>query len=248
MRLTKLSLRQFRNIRELEMVPGNILNLLVGDNAQGKTSILESIFYLSTLKSFRPGKTGDLIQSGEECFQIEAIVKKSGDLNSLSLKVRAEHGQRKFFLNDKPVPASKFISQMRVVVFSPDSLAAIKYGPDLRRELIDQAVFQISTKAAQAQIDFVRALRQRNSCLKQMKQGLLDMGQGRDIIESLNPSFLRLATDVTFYRLELLDSMASAMKEILSQIMGSETEVRFVYESDEKPWLERGYSAIHERL
>ena len=248
MRLAKLSLRQFRNIQDLEISPGPSLNFLVGDNAQGKTSILESIYFLSTLKSFRPAKLLDLTKSGFESFQVEAEI--SSDLKDRvqRVKVRVQGLQKRLLVDEKPVIASKFRSNLRVVIFSPDSLAAVKYGPELRRELIDQAFFQISTKAGDAQEEYGRALRQRNACLKQIKNGLIDLGQGRKILESLEPGFLRLASEVTFYRLELLDALRENVIEIISQIMGTTVNIAFAYESDDRIWSERDYSSIQSRL
>jgi DNA replication and repair protein RecF len=248
-RLKKFSLRQFRNINEIEINPDKALNVFIGENAQGKTSLLEGIYFLSTLKSFRPGKLTDLTKVGSDRFQVEGILNIDGVANQTTdLKVRFEELKKKTYLNEKLIPAGKFISTLRVVVFSPDSLAAIKYGPELRRELIDQAVFQISKKAAQAQEFYAHAVRQRNACLKQIKNGILEKNQGREVLGSLEPAFLRLASEVTYYRLEFLDSIKESMAEIVTKIMGTTVNLDFAYKSEEKNWEERGYSAIHDRL
>jgi DNA replication and repair protein RecF len=247
-RLNQLSLKQFRNIQNLNISPGEKLNFFVGDNAQGKTSLLEAIYFLSTLKSFRPGKISDLIKTQTDGFQIEAKVGFKIDSSEFDLKARVQNGQKKLFLNEKATTSSNFISKLRVVVFSPDSLAAIKYGPELRRELVDQAVFQISTKAAIAQEEYLHVLKQRNACLKQMKNALLSPVYGQGILESLETAFLRAATDVTFYRIEFLNAIKDSMAEIISQIMGIKTNIYFMYQSDATPWIHHDYSAIQERL
>ena len=167
MKLSKLSLRNFRNISELEVEPHQTLNFFVGENAQGKTSLIEAVYLLSTLKSFRTGRLADLIQMTENNSLKGSTVigevigeKKTSDF---TLKVRLGAHERKALINEKPTTSSKFVGHLRTVIFSPESLATIKGGPDQRRELIDLASLQIIPNAHQIQRDFSHALRQRNA-------------------------------------------------------------------------------------
>jgi len=248
-RVDRLSFRQFRNITEIDFTPGPVLNYFVGDNAQGKTSIIEGIFHISTLRSFRTATTLDLIQRGHESAQLEAHVSSiSGKTSQKNLKVRLSKGHRQLTLNEKQVSPSKFVGQVRTVVFSPESLGAIKFGPDLRRELVDQAVYQISSEAPLAFTRFSKALRQRNACLKQIKMGLIVPNKGRGILESLDAGFLQAATEITFLRLRFLDTILPHAQETLSLIMGEKCSLEFAYESHDEPWKERNLEAIHQRL
>jgi DNA replication and repair protein RecF len=248
-RVDRLVLRQFRNIKSIDFKPGQILNFFVGDNAQGKTSLIEGIFHISTLRSFRTATTHDLIQFNHEAAQLEAHVSSiRGKSTAKDLKVRIHKGHRQLTLNDKIVSPKQFIGQIKTVVFSPESLAAIKSGPDLRRELVDQAVFQISSEAPIAQSRFSKALRQRNACLRQIKTGLITPKKGRAILESLEEGYLSAATELTYLRLKFLRDILPHTQQTLSQILGEKTSLDFAYESHDQPWNERNLEAIYGRL
>lgn len=249
MHLTHLLLRQFRNIHSLELEPGQNLNCFVGSNAQGKTSLIESLYFLSALKSFRTKKNQDLIQMGTEAFQAEARFFFKKELPPLQTKVHQQKEKRTLWIDEKMVSSSKFVGKLKTVVFSPESLASIKGGPELRRDLIDQAVFQIfSDEGAEAQRAFTRSLRQRNACLKQMKEGSLPLGKGRMILESLDEGFCRWAGLVTFYRLRFLDEILPTLSDVYSKITSTSHQVGFSYLSGEKSWTERQKIDIESRI
>lgn len=247
MRVTGLNIRQFRNLSEVEVTPDKVLNILVGDNGQGKTSFIEAIYYLSTLKSFRTGKSLDLIQKNQGGFLVQAKIESPLQLD-LILAARVEEKSRKLSINEKPATASNFATKLRTVVFSPESLGAIKSGPEARRELIDQAVFQTSEVAAVAQREYSRALRQRNACLKQVKNGEVAPEVGEDILQSLETNFLAAGTAVIEERLGFLDRLFRKVDGILEKITGEKATVKFDYKSSSEPWLERQKEAILDRL
>ncbi len=247
MKVSRIKIRQFRNLQSIEVVPDKILNVLVGDNGQGKTSFVEALYYLSTLKSFRTGKTSDLVQKDQNGFLIEADVQTSSNLG-MTLNVRVVDKVRTLFLNEKPTSSSKFATKLRAVVFSPESLASIKSGPEARRDLIDQAAYQLSERAAQAQRDFSRALRQRNACLKQVKNGELTPEMGEDILGSLEYNFLSTGAEVIEERLLLLDKIFPKIDGILEKITGVKDSLKFSYQSGQRPWIERKKDKILDRL
>jgi DNA replication and repair protein RecF len=252
-RLKRLRLSHFRNIANVDFEPTDALNFFVGDNAQGKTSLIEGIFFLSTLRSFRTTKTVDLIQTGEPAFQLEANVDTKSAFpqknpQTLDLKIRAGTVERKVWLNGKATTASKFAGRLKVVVFSPESLSAIKSGPEARRELVDTAVFQISEQGAVAQAQFARALRQRNAALKQIRDGQISPQKGRQVIESLDLGFVNLAAEVTTERLKLLDEIFVLQQEVLSSILGHKIDLKFTYPSGGREWTQRGLDQVRARL
>ncbi len=248
MRLEKLSLRNFRNIQHLEFEPSPVLNVIFGNNGQGKTSLIEGIYFLSALRSFRTHKTTDLIQFEKDASQIDARIGSREVKVPMKLKVRFQQGERKTFTNEKQVSSSRFISNLRTVVFSPESLGAIKEGPNQRRELIDQAVFQVSEVATEGQILFSRSLRQRNALLKQISEKKIPLQEGREILESIDEVYLKASTQVTRSRLEFLDKLLPSMGAILGKITGEKISLELVYESGKENWSERGEIDIFSRL
>jgi DNA replication and repair protein RecF len=247
-RISQLKIRNFRNLSDINLKPNKILNILVGDNGQGKTSLIEGIFFLSALKSFRTGKVTDLVQHNQNGFLIDGRVETETAVSSIDLKIKIEDKARKLFVNEKPTTASNFISKLRTVVFSPESLASIKLGPEARRDLVDHGVIQISEDAAKGHLEFLRVLRQRNACLKQIRDGDLAIGSGEDILESLDPLFLNAATTVTAERLKFLDYLFSKIENLLEEITGESNTLQFSYKSSKGPWLERTNSELLHRL
>jgi DNA replication and repair protein RecF len=223
------------------------LNLLHGDNGQGKTSLIEAIHFLSNLKSFRGAKTKELISHGEEATQINAHFTEEN--SSTWLKIGLSDSQKKIQINEKPSTATSLRGRIRCVVFSPDSLAAIKYGPELRRELVDEACAQLWTDASYAQRQFAKVLRQRNALLKQIKMELIDPKKAYSLLEALDVPYLSWATEITHYRLNLLSSLDNSIKTILLKLNeGNDADYSFEYLSKDTQWesIEKDY--IHTRL
>ncbi len=247
MRVSQLRIRHFRNIKDVELLPHSTLNILVGENGQGKTSFIEAIHFLSSLKSFRTGKTLDLVEKGQNGFLVEALVDDSSKMTT-QLKVRIVEKTRSLHLDEKIISASQFTGRLRAVVFSPESLASVKAGPEGRRDLIDTALLQLSQEAARAQRDFSKALRQRNSCLKNMKEGALTEKAGADILESLEPLYLHAATRIIKERLDFLDKIFLQLPEIMTRITGQKVDLDFHYSSSSESWTERSEGAIFDRL
>lgn len=202
---------------------------------------------LSALKSFRPGKILDVVKNDTEGCQIEAHTSYS-DLSTSHLKYRIAGKSRQLSVDNQSSKPSDFVRKLRVVLFSPESLDAIKSGPDSRRQLVDQALAQVSPSANIAQGQFTRALRQRNACLKAIKQGRLSQHQGRMTLESLDPSYLQLSTDIIGERLCFLDNIREDTQNTLEAILGQKVTLDFSYRSQDSQWKERSPEDIKERL
>lgn len=240
--------RQFRNLTHVDVACEPALNVLIGNNAQGKTNFIEGIFVLSTLSTFRHAKNSQLIQAGRDAAQLEAAVEQKGKHHEL--KVRIHERKRTAIVDEKPVEASKYISHLKTVVFSPESLMAIKGGAELRRDLVDEAVFQVSTSGARSQWEFNRALKQRNALLKQIRDGQVSLSYGRGLLESLDLLYIDAASRVTFERKEFINNIYPLIHEVLGQILGDqEVSLRLEYEDSRGSWLDAGsHEQIRERF
>jgi DNA replication and repair protein RecF len=252
MRLSHLSLRNFRNISTLEINPHQTLNFFVGENAQGKTSLIEAIYLLSTLKSFRTGKLADLIQmsDGETPVGANVVGLVAGErkLSELVLKVRLAAHERKVSINDKLTTSTKFVGNLRTVLFSPESLTAIKGGPEQRRDLIDQASLQIIPNAYQMQKDFSHALKQRNALLRQMRDGEMSREVGSPLLAGIDETYMMAASNVIYARLFFLTEIEPFFNESLSQILGQKAQAQVIYKSADVPWDVADLGKIKSRL
>ena len=177
MHLNQLVLRNFRNYVDCEIdFPGRV-NLITGGNAQGKTSLLEAIYFLSTAKSHRAYPNDELVRHNESWFYLKGIIASNSDNDGaapveMTLEVSNQlQGQRQFKLNGDVQPRlSQWMGQFKVVFFSPESLALVKGAPSDRRRFIDLLICQINAAYLKQLQDYQLVLKQRNELLKQIRR------------------------------------------------------------------------------
>lgn len=211
MKIKNVNLVNFRNMARLDWTPDLRLNVIIGDNAQGKTSVLESIYLAVYLKSFRSARNENLIQYNKRTAVIN-INLRSFDIDRI-IKVIIRKESKEVHLNDKkPDSYQDFFSGVSPVLFSPEELQLIRGAPGGRRTFLDRAVFQGNKSFIQASIEYARHLRQRNKLLKEgrtsdeiypwtlglIRTGIIIRAERIHYLERLNPFFMevfRLVTD-----------------------------------------------------
>lgn len=174
MRISRLHLEQFRNIESLSVFPCETVNIIYGDNAQGKTNLLEAIWLLSGAKSFRGAKDADLIRFGESRALIESDFFCAG--RQQTSKIHLE-GKKTAWLNDiRQDSITAFAGIFTTVVFSPSHLGLVKDGPAGRRKFLDTSICQITPRYIGMIGQYQRILLQRNTLLKDISyaSALLD--------------------------------------------------------------------------
>ena len=182
MRLNQLVLRNFRNYVDCEVDFTDRVNLIVGENAQGKTTLLEAVYYLSTAKSHRTYPDDELIRHNESWFYLKGIIEAQGSaatpeapdptpLSRMTVEVSNEtNGKKRFKLNGiLQKKLSQWIGQFKVVFFSPESLTLVKGAPTDRRRFIDILISQINAAYLTHLQNYQFALKQRNELLKQIR-------------------------------------------------------------------------------
>ena len=151
MRIDRLYLRNFRNYTEMntEFVPG--VNLLVGDNANGKTNLLEAIFYLSTAKAFRAKHENELLLFGSEFAELSAKVFSQEREQELKVLLFEGRRPRQLWLNGvKQKTAAGIAGVLTSVLFCPEDLSVLKKGAAPRRRLLDNVIMQLRPNYAAA--------------------------------------------------------------------------------------------------
>ncbi|MFP4597954.1 MAG: DNA replication/repair protein RecF [Persicimonas sp.] len=165
MLLEALRLQNFRNLEAVDLEPHPRFNILAGDNGQGKTNLLEAVYLLSAVKSFRPQVNADLVQFGRDQAVLEARVDRGGSERIVRLEITARG--KKIFLNDSPVrQLSDFFGTVNVVMFGPEDIAILKGSPSKRRQFIDRAIFNARPAFATEAQHYEDVLGQRNALLK----------------------------------------------------------------------------------
>ncbi len=164
MKVTELSLRQFRNLSDASFSPGEGINILYGDNAQGKTNLIEAIYLFTGLKSFRSARDAQLIEHGRDFSRLDMKFEAGGRMQQASLQI--DKG-RHVVLNDVDRGLSSALTGVFCAcLFSPDHLELVKDGPALRRKFLDGALCVISRRYQKLLLDYNKVLVQRNSLLK----------------------------------------------------------------------------------
>ncbi|MDT2757949.1 DNA replication/repair protein RecF [Enterococcus asini] len=166
MRLNKLQLRNFRNYQELNLdFEGNI-TIFLGENAQGKTNLLESIYVLAMTRSHRTSNEQELIAwDQKESYLAGTLEKHSG---VLPLEITLTKKGRKTKVNHiEQQKLSSYVGQMNVILFAPEDLSLVKGSPQVRRKFLDMEIGQIDPIYLYNLVQYQRILKQRNQYLKQ---------------------------------------------------------------------------------
>lgn len=166
MYIQKLELSNFRNYELLSLQPSDGVNVLYGDNAQGKTNILESIYMCSTAKSHRTNKDNELIRFGSQEAHVKLLFQKEQSDYRIDLHLKANK-PKGIAINGMPIhKVSELFGVLDVVLFSPEDLGLIKKGPSERRKFIDLQLCQLNNIYTNELLRYNKVLAQRNKLLK----------------------------------------------------------------------------------
>ena len=141
MRINSLKIKNFRNIAEMSILPNDEMNVIYGENAQGKTNLIEAIWLLTGAKSFRGSRDDELTKFGEQ----KALISADFIAEEIEKNIKIEiEDKRKFSINDKKVKTSSQIAgNLNAIVFSPTDLKLLSDGPKVRRKFLDTAICQM---------------------------------------------------------------------------------------------------------
>jgi DNA replication and repair protein RecF len=172
--LRLLHLQSFRNYQDVRIPFQAPKTILVGDNAQGKTNLLEAVEVLATLNSRRSSRDAELIQTHQDHGSIFAEVNRSGTLHELRIQLR-RRGRRTLQINGQTLTRQiDFLGQLNAVVFSSLDLQLVRGGPEYRRDWLDEVLIQLEPVYAHLLQSYRRILKQRNALLKQKRNQIVD--------------------------------------------------------------------------
>jgi DNA replication and repair protein RecF len=165
MRLLSVEYAHFRNLAQVSLRPSTHTTVAVGDNGQGKTNLLEGVYFLATLKALRASRLSELVQFGQPSGRVTGRFLLRGAEREIAVEVVA--GARTAFVDGKRAPSLEaYFGGVSVVAFTPDDLAVVKGGPEGRRAFLDRSVFNRFPAHLEESRDYARALKSRNSLLK----------------------------------------------------------------------------------
>ncbi|HHW36654.1 MAG TPA: DNA replication/repair protein RecF [Bacillales bacterium] len=198
--LTDLSLTNYRNYKKTGLSFENKVNVILGENAQGKTNLLESIYVLAIAKSHRTSRDKELIKWDEEYAKIEGRVQKR--MSALSLELVISNKGKKAKVNSlEQKKLSSYIGSLNVVMFAPEDLNLVKGSPQVRRRFIDIEIGQVMPVYMHDLNQYHHILQQRNHLLKQYNR---DPGKNKVMLEILTTQLVEIAVKITNRRIHFL--------------------------------------------
>ena len=221
----KISLENFRNFTSIKAGLTNGINIIYGDNANGKTNFIEAIYLCSCGRSQRAGSDSELIRFGCGEAHLQAVVQS--DLNR-SIDVHLFHGGKKKGIAIDHIPIKKLnqlFGTLLVVIFTPEDLKMVKAGPGERRTFMDTELCQLNSVYYYALKQYYKALRQRNNLLKSIvKNHSLE-----DTLEIWDSPLSEYGSQIMVHRAAFIDEIKVIAAEIHGSITGNSEQLTLVY-------------------
>lgn len=228
MKLNKIRLENFRNYRNFnaEFDPG--VNLLVGQNAQGKTNLLEAVAFLGSGKAFRTQKTGELIQFGADFAQIEGNVTSQQREQDLRWILFQGARPRQLYRNDvKKKTAGEIAGVLQTVLFCPEDLQILKAGASGRRRFADTVICQLRPNYDGAMTEYNRILEQKNRILKDRYENPALL----DILPEYNARLCQVGAIIIAYRARFFESLQKEAAQFHNLFSGGKEEFFLQYKT-----------------
>ena len=226
MYIDKMKLINFRNYENQEIQFNKNINIIYGDNAQGKTNILEAIFLSSFGKSFRTSKEKELIKFGQDKLMVEANFQKK-DRDG---KIRIEIGSKKQITVNgiKIKKLSELLGNINIVIFTPEDINILKDGPAGRRRFLDMMIGQLRPNYVHNLNLYIQTLEQRNNYLKQIKE----LNKPQEMLEIWDEKLAEYGEKVYLYRKEFVDKIINIINNIHKKITDEKEELKIEYISN----------------
>src|SRR5574344_284403 len=245
MKIKFLKLKNYRNCTDLKLDLDGEKVIIIGKNAQGKTNILESIFFLSTLKSQRTSNNVELIKFEEEKCEINAITKKSDTEIELKFSYTKEK-KRELLANGLKTKPRDFKNSIKTVLFSTQDLLLLRGTPSDRRNWLDTAISQIYPAYEERLSKYNKIRIQKNNFLK-------EYNQNDTLLDVYNEQLAVLGSNIIYLRLKFLKEIEKIASEKHSVISGKEKllikyDCHFLEEYSEKITVEEILEKYKQRL
>ena len=217
--------QNYRNLQQFEVDFDPNVNIFIGQNAQGKTNLLEAIYFLALTRSHRTSNDKELIAFGKDYANVSGHIYKSQV--DLSLRVLITTKGKKVWVNRvEQAKLSKYVGELNAILFSPEDLDLIKGAPNLRRRFMDQEFGQISAEYLYFAGKYKQVLQQKNNYLKQLAKG-----EARDtmFLEVLSDQLAGVAAEVIVRRFQFLNYLDQYARDAYAHISTSAEKLEVIY-------------------
>lgn len=241
--LSQLALSDFRNYKELTLALEPGLFIFYGDNAQGKTNLLEAVSMLATATSFHASSDREVVnwEAPEHIARLQGHVQRHADATQVemlvfdptpplvpgrsSIEMPANTPRKRFKVNGVPRRTMELIGQMKVVLFAPTDLHLVDGPPDERRRFLDRALCQIQPRYCQALVKYRKIVLQRAALLKRIRENLEDP----QMLDYLDEQLTQHAGMIMYERLRMLEEINQRANTFQQAISGGHEHLEIVY-------------------
>ncbi len=224
--IQSLELKNFRNYEEAKISFSPGVNILYGDNAQGKTNVLESVYVGATSHSHRAGRDREMIRFGQEEAHIKYFVEKRGMVDRIDMHLKANRAKG-IAVNGVPLKrSSDLFGMINVVFFSPEDLNIIKAGPSERRRFLDMELCQLDRVYMSSLANYNKVIKQRNKLLKEMEFH----ADWRDTLQVWDEQLLRYGRQVIAGRQAFAEELSGIVRTLHYSITGGKENLTLTYE------------------
>ncbi len=242
MEIQWLHLQNFRNYSDQELHFSSGVNVLQGENGQGKTNVLEGIYYLLTGKSYRVHREQELARWGENEFHLY------GDflISQRKLRLESHYRDKKKMIKINQVPCKKlsdYVGTINVVFFSPDDLVMVKGGPAERRRFLDLHIAQLHSRHVHLLNAYNKVLHQKTALLRNSFQGIK-----KEQIELWNEQLVNVGSQILRNRWEYTALLSEVSKKIYEQLSSGEERLTMEYQALGKNNLQEALESFPKML
>lgn len=224
--INEIKLKNFRNYNFEEIKLNKNINIFYGENAQGKTNIIEAIFLSSIGKSFRTNKDIELIKFNENLAQLEINIEKK--YKNLNIKINLNNKKEVFVNKIKIKKLSELLGNLNIVIFTPDDINILKGGPQNRRKFLNLMISQLRPNYMYIYNLYSKALEERNNYLKKIKKENLNP----DLLEIWDEQLIKYGVEIAKYRKEYIEKIQNKIENIHKKITDNKEIIKINYETD----------------
>ncbi len=244
MLLEWIEAHQFRNLSGNARW-GKGLNIIYGDNGQGKTNWLEAIYLLATTKSFRTQRPQDAIKFDESLAVVRGSVARAQDIQR-GLQVAIQNTTKAISVNGKREPLSSYLSQLHVVAFNAEELEVVRGSPEARRKFLDRGIVSLHHSYIQTLADYHRVIKQKNRLLRDASDSEMSTADVRVLIQPWNEQLAGLSATIHRARMDYVERLQMALE---TRLFGrEEINIRYVSSLEGKGDLSDYEALVMERL
>jgi len=225
MLLESLEAQNFRNLNG-KLTCGKNLNIIFGENGQGKTNWLEAIYLLATTKSFKTARLQEAIKFDEDLAIVRGTVHQGEHIDRV-LQVALQGNTKALSVNNKKETVVRFLGELHAVLFNSDELETVRGNPDARRKFLDGGIVSIYPPFVQTLADYNRVVRQKNSLLQSAQDNGFSLERTAELLEPWNEQLIQLATRIHKARIRYVERL----NEVLEKKLFGKEEITIRYAS-----------------